>query len=152
MATVTVLAAGRISRARVERRLARAGYELTTGADSVRVVPPGGGESVVITTTDLAAVPESAVQAAKPLLGFAPRSGITCGFDGPVGRSDAWPTVVDIARAVAATVPLAVLDDHHGDNYLVHPRRGLIPRAEYDAAPRTPSTSDLLRRILGGRS
>jgi hypothetical protein len=67
-----------------------------------------------------------------------------------VGRSDCWPTVVDIARAVAAEVPLAVLDDHCGTTYLVHAVRGLIAPEEYEQMRGRATTSDFLRRLLGG--
>ena len=66
------------------------------------------------------------IDQAGQLLGRPPRDGLTCVFDGPVGRSEAWPTVVDIARAAARVAPLAVLDDHAGTIYLIHLDRRLI--------------------------
>jgi hypothetical protein len=151
MATVTVLAAAHINHRKVYRRLAGAGYAVAEDLDGVRVSRHGRWDAVDTSLSRLGDLPDRVIQSAKPLLGFAPRDGITCSFDGPAHESDAWPTVVDIARAVAASVPLAVLDDHVGTSYLVHPGRGLIEPAEYDAVRRTTSTGDLLRRFLGGR-
>ena len=58
--------------------------------------------------------------------------------------------MVVVARAVAADVPLAVVDDLIGTAYLVHPGRGLVGPEEYGPLRRRPSTSDVLRRMLGG--
>jgi hypothetical protein len=75
---------------------------------------------------------------------------VTCSFEGPVGSSDSWPTVVDIACAIAAEVPLAVLDDHAGTAYLVNTKRGLIGPDEYEQMQGRPTTADFFRRLLGG--
>ena len=86
---------------------------------------------------------------AVQLMGRSPRAGLTCVFDGPVGRSEAWPTVVDIARAVARVAPLAVLDDHAGTIYLVHIDRGLIDLDEYEELRTRSKANSLLRRLFG---
>ena len=70
-------------------------------------------------------------------------------FDGPVGRSEAWPTVVDIARVVARVAPLAVLDDHAGTIYLIHTDRGLIGLDEYEEVRTRSKANSLLRRLFG---
>jgi hypothetical protein len=145
-----VLTSARVNQRRVRRRLTRAGYAVAGEAGSVRVSRHGRGDEVDATVCDLARLPDRAIASATRLLGLPPRDGITCSFDGRAGESDAWSTVVGIARAVAAEVPLAVLDDHAGTTYLVHPHRGLIGPEEYEQARRTSATSDLLRRMLGG--
>jgi hypothetical protein len=91
------------------------------------------------------------IDQAGQLLGRRPRDGLTCVFDGPVGRSEAWPTVVDIARAAARVAPLAVLDDHAGTIYLIHLDRGLLGPDEYaDVRIRSKQANPLLRRLFGG--
>ena len=151
MAAVRVLTATHINHSKVQRRLIRAGYAVIAGADGFRASRHGRWDAVDVTTTQVRGLPPWLVESAKPLLGFPPRSGITCSFDGAVIRSDAWSTVVDIARAVAAIVPLAILDDCAGTIYLVHPNRGLIGREEYEAVSPGMSTGELLRRFIGNR-
>lgn len=150
MAAVTVMTGAKIKHRKVERRLVRAGLAVVPDDGGLRVSRHGRWDVVTMTIADLADLSEGTVDLARRLLGLAPRAGVTCSFEGPAGRSDAWPTVVDIARAVAAEVPLAVLDDHAGTTYLVHPTRGLIAPAEYERVRGRASTSDILRRLLGG--
>jgi hypothetical protein len=125
---------------------------VTLDADGTHVSRHGRWDVVDTAPCDPDRLPDRIIAAAGELLGLRPRGGIACSFDGPPGESDSWPTVVDIAKAVAAEVPLAVLDDHAGTTYLVHPGRGLIGPAEIEAVRRDtrPSTADLLRRMLGG--
>jgi hypothetical protein len=149
MTAVSVLTAARINRRRVDRRLARAGYTAVAQDDGVRVSRADSGDAVTVSTAELADLPAPSLDAARRLLGLFPSSGVTCRFDGAIGESDAWVTVVDIARAVAAEVPLAVLDDHAGTTYLIHAGRGLVPPEEYEPLPGTNRSTDFLRRLLG---
>ena len=154
MTAVTVMAAAKINKRKVRRRLLRAGYEVEPRDDGFTVSKRGRWDAVTMTVRPIAEVPADRVDAAHRLLGFRPRAGVTCSFegpvDGPVDGADAWPTVVDVARALAAVVPLAVLDDHAGTTYLVNAARGLVPPAEYEQVRGRPTTSDFLRRLLGG--
>jgi hypothetical protein len=150
MAMVTVLAVREINRRKVHQRLTRAGYATVAAGGSVRISRHGRWDAVDTYVADATDLPPDARDSAKQLLGLAPSNGITCSFEGEAGRSDAWTTVVDIARAVAAEVPLAVLDDPSGTTYLVHPGRGLIGPEAYAGAQRD-TTSDLLRRMFGDR-
>jgi len=150
MTAVTVLAAAKINERKVERRLVRAGCTVVPIDGGLEVSRHGRWDAVTTTVPRMSDVAGDSVDAARRLLGFPPRAGLTCRFDGPVGRSDCWPTVVDIARAVAAEVPLAVLDDHAGRTYLVHAVRGLIAPEEYEQMRGRATTSDFLRRLLGG--
>jgi hypothetical protein len=150
VATVTVLAAAHINQQKVQRTLAKAGYATDVEAGRVRVARHGRWDAVDTEPLNLAELPDQRGASARRLLGLRPRDGVTCSFEGDAGTSDSWPTVVDIARAVAAHVPLAVLDDHAGTTYLVHPDRGLIGPQEYRAAQRSTPGSDLLWRLLGG--
>jgi hypothetical protein len=151
MATVMVLTAVHINHSTVRRRLSRTGYELTHGSIGFRAARHGRWDAVDVTATRMVDVTDQVVESARALLGFRPNDGFTCSFDGPVLQSDAWPTVVEVARAVAASVPLAVLDDGVGNIYLVHPDRGLIGREAYEAVTGTASTGELLRRFMGNR-
>ena len=150
MTAVTVLTAAKINLRKVERRLVRAGYTTAPHQGGLRVSRHGRWDAVTTTVREMGDLPTDSHDAARRLLGFPPRTGMTCRFEGPAGRSDSWPTVVDIARAVAAEVPLAVLDDHAGTSYLVHSVRGLIAPEEYEKMRGRPTTTDLLRRLLGG--
>jgi hypothetical protein len=150
MTAVTVLAAARINQRKLERRLVRSGYATVPHEHGLRVSRHGRWDAVTTTAPEMADLPGDSVDAARRLLGYPPRAGVTCSFEGAVGHSDSWPTVVDIARAVAAEVPLAVLDDHAGTRYLVHAVRGLIAPDEYEQVRGRPTTSDFLRRLLGG--
>ena len=150
MTTVTVLTSRRIDPGRLDRRLARAGYTTTAGAGGVRIHRPADASGVDATMPDIDDLPDAMRSAACELFGGPPRCALACSFDGPAAPSDDWATVVDIARAVAADVPLAVLDDHAGTTYLVHPKRGLVGPDEYRAIPRRNPTADFLRRLLGG--
>jgi hypothetical protein len=110
------------------------------------------GESLVVDTSmvRIDGLSDHSIEQASQLLGRAPRDGLTCVFDGPAGRSEAWPTVVDVARATARVAPLAVLDDQVGTLYLVHLDRGLIGPEEYqDVRIRSKQTNPLLRRLFG---
>jgi hypothetical protein len=98
---------------------------------------------------DLAQLPARRAESARKLLGGAARGGLVCSFEGPVTPSESWTVVVDIARAVAADVPLAVLDDHAGTTYLVHPKLGLVAPSEYEKVRHESITSELLRKLLG---
>jgi hypothetical protein len=151
MTAVTVLTAARLNQRKVERRLVRAGYAIVADEAGRRVSRHGRWDVVTMTTSGVADLPEIALDTARRLLGLAPRTAVTCRFEDAVGTSDSWPTVVDIARAVAAVAPLAVVYDHAGTTYLVHLVRGLIGPEEYaPALDRRSSTSDFLRRLLGG--
>ena len=149
MTTVTVLAAVKISQRKVARRLERAGCTVTPYAQGLLISKPGEPD-VAINLLALTELRTDSAGDTQELLGSPARSGVRCRFDGPVAESPAWPAVVGIARAVAAEVPLAVLDDHAGTVSLVHTQRGLIDPAEYEQMRGKPSTSDLLRRMLGG--
>jgi hypothetical protein len=147
---VAVLTAWHVDWRRLRRRLTRAGYTTFTGDGTLRVSRDGRGV-VRAVRTDAADLPERATRSARQLLGLPPRDGLTCSFEGPIGPSEEWATVVVVARAVAADVPLAVLDDLVDTAYLVHPDRGLIGPDEYEPLRHgTSSTSDVLRRLLGG--
>jgi hypothetical protein len=147
---VTVLSAATIKLRNVQRGLVGAGYAMVPQDAGLQVSRHGRWDAVTITATRMADLPGDTVDAAQRLLGLAPRTGVTCSFEGSVGESDSWPTVVDIARAVAAKVPLAILDDHAGTTYLVHAERGLIAPEEYEQVRGRPTTADFLRRLLGG--
>jgi hypothetical protein len=134
--TVTVLTAAPVNLRKVERRLAQAGYVAAAEAGTVRISRHGRWDAVHTTVFNAARLPDRALQSARQLLGPAPRIAVECSFDDELGRSDAWTTAVDIARAIATEVPLAVLDDHAGTTYLVHPVRGLVSPEEYEAAQR----------------
>src|SRR2546426_743961 len=114
MAAATVLTAARINHRKVARRLARSGY--TTVADPLgeRVSRHGRWDAAYTNKCDVADLPRAVIDTARKLIGLRPRDGIICSFEGSPGEADAWLTVVAIARAVAAEVPLAVLDDHAG--------------------------------------
>ena len=146
-----VLTSARIDLRRLERQLAREGCSTARRAGGLRVWH--NGESSVVDTSmavmdDLS---EHVIDQAGQLLGRPPGDGLTCVFDGPAGRSEAWPTVVDIARAAAKVAPLAVLDDHAGTIYLVHLDRGLIGPEEYaDVRVKSKQANPLLRRLFGG--
>jgi hypothetical protein len=150
MAAVTVLSAAKINQRKVERRLARAGYAVEPNDGGLRIARHGRWDAVTTSSTRIGDLPSDRLDAAQRLLGFPPRSGMTCSFEGMVGSSDSWPTVVDIARAIAVEVPLAILDDQAGTTYLVHAVRGLIPPDEYEQMRGRPTTTDFLRRLLGG--
>jgi len=140
-----VLATVRLNWRRLRRRLDRAGYATFPGPDTVRVSRDGRG--VVETAgVDPARLPEQVTRSAWRLFGSPPRDGLTCSFADPAGSSESWHTVIALARAVAAEVPLAVVDDLAGTTYLVHPEQGLV------LPPERPGTltSDVLRRLLGG--
>jgi hypothetical protein len=134
--TVTVLTAAPVNLRKVERRLAQAGYVAAAEAGTVRISRHGRWDAVYTTVFNAARLPDRALQSARQLLGPAPRIAVECSFDDELGQSDAWTTAVDIARAIATEVPLAVLDDHAGTTYLVHPVRGLVSPEEYEAAQR----------------
>jgi hypothetical protein len=150
MTAVTVLTAANINQRKVERRVVRVGYSVAPHEGGLRVSRHGRLDTVTMTVADIAGLPSDSLDAARRLLGLAPRTGVTCWFEGSVEHSDSWPTVVDIARAVAAEVPLAVLDDHAGTRYLVHAVRGLIAPEEYEQLRGRAATADFLRRLVGG--
>jgi hypothetical protein len=146
-----VLTSARIDLRRLERQLAREGCSTARRAGGLRVWH--NGESSVVDTS-MAVVDDLSdhvIDQAGQLLGRPPGDGLTCVFDGPAGRSEAWPTVVDIARAAAKVAPLAVLDDHAGTIYLIHLDRGLIGPEEYaDVRVKSKQANPLLRRLFGG--
>jgi hypothetical protein len=145
---VSVLSAARISQRKVERRLTRSGYTLA-GEDDARRVSRTDADAVEISAVRPDELTPVSMDAARQLMGHSPSTGVRCRFDGAAGTGDAWATVVDIARAVAAEVPLAVLDDHAGTTYLISPQRGLIPPEEYNQRQGPPAAADFLRRLLG---
>jgi hypothetical protein len=146
MTAVTIVAAVKINQRKVVRRLERSGFAVTPDL----VVSAPGRPDVGIGLVKAEELRTDSADAARELLGGPARAGLRCVFDGPAGQSDAWPAVVDIARAVAAEVPLAVLDDHAGTVYLIHGERGLVDPGEYEKLRGRPSTSDFMRRMLGG--
>jgi hypothetical protein len=145
MVRATILTTRRIDWRRVERRLTPDGYLTTQNS----VSRSDGRAAVSVAVPDLAALPDRVVDSARRLLGVKPKHAIACTFETPETQP-AWPTVVDIARAVAADAPITVLDDHAGTTYLVHPKRGLIGPEEYEAVARrtAPSAGEVLRRYL----
>ena len=147
---MTVLTAGHVDQRRLERRLVRAGYTAVAEGGGLRVSRHGRWDAATMTVSRPAGLPRDTVDGARLLLGLAPRTAVRCRFEGGVRSSDSWPTVLDIARAVAAEVPLAVLDDHAGTRYLVHPSRGLVGPEEYERVRGRAATTDFLRRFLGG--
>jgi hypothetical protein len=147
---MTVLTSGRIDLRRLERQLARDGCLTARRASGLRVWHDGESSVVDTGMVRMDGLSDHSIEQAGQLLGRAPRDGLTCVFDGPAGRSDAWPIVVDVARAAARVAPLAVLDDHVGTVYLVHLDRGLIGPEEYaDVRIRSKQTNPLLRRLFG---
>jgi hypothetical protein len=151
MAAVTVLSTAKINQRRVGRRLVRAGYAVEPHDGGLQIARHGRWDAVTTTTARIDDLRSDSIATARRLLGYRPRTGVTCSFEGSVGSSDSWPTVVDIARAIAAEVPLAVVDDHAGTTYLVNAKRGLIGPDEYQVQMRgRATTTDFLRRLLGG--
>ena len=149
MAAVTVLTSGRIDLSRLERQLAREGLITTHREGGLRVSDDRQSSVVDTSMAIMDGVSDEVFDQAVRLMGRSPRAGLTCVFDGPVGRSEAWPTIVDIARAVARVAPLAVLDDHAGTIYLVHIDRGLIDLDEYEELRTRSKANSLLRRLFG---
>jgi hypothetical protein len=146
MTVVSVLTAARINHRKVERQLTRAGFAVVGS----RVSRLGDDDAVEMSPARLGELTPVSMDAARQLLGLQPWIGVRCQFDGAVGTGDAWVTVVDIARAVAAVVPLAVLDDHAGTTYLISVKRGLIPPDEYNQKQGPSASADFLRRLIGG--
>ena len=145
-----VLTSARIDLRRLERQLAREGCSTARRAGGLRVWHKGESSVVDTSMAVMDDLSDHVIDQAGQLLGRPPGDGLTCVFDGPAGRSEAWPTVVDIARAAAKVAPLAVLDDHAGTIYLVHLDRGLIGPEEYaDVRIRSKQTNPLLRRLFG---
>jgi hypothetical protein len=145
---VTVLTAFPINRRKLRRRLIRAGYDAVGDPDKLRIWRDGDRDAVDTSPCKTNDLSEMITELASQLMGFRPRDGITCGFEGLFGQSPAWPTVLAIARSVAADVPLAILDDHLGTLYLIHPSRGLIGPEEYSNLRSRPSTADFLRGLF----
>ena len=114
---MTVLTAARIDLRRLERQLAREGCITARRTGGLRVWRDGESSVVDASMAIVDDHSDHVIDQARQLLGRRPRDGLTCVFDGSVGRSEAWPTVVGIARAVAMVAPLAVLDDHAGTIY-----------------------------------
>ena len=150
MAAVTVLTSGRIDLPRLERQLAREGLTIARRNGGLRVRHDGESSVVDMSMAIMDELSDGVFDQAVQLMGRAPRAGLTCVFDGSVGRSEAWPTVVDIARAVARVAPLAVLDDHAGAIYLIHIDRGLIDLDEYEEVRTQSKANSLLRGLFGG--
>jgi hypothetical protein len=149
MAAVTVLAASRIDQRKMQLRLTRMGCVTAASPGGLRVWRHSESFAVDTSVPNLDDLSEVMIDPAAQLLGSRPRGCLSCSFDGPADRSGAWNTVVDIARAVAAVVPLAVLDDHAGTSYLIHPTQGLIGPEQYEAIHRISLGSEMLRRLLG---
>jgi hypothetical protein len=147
--TVTVLASRRVDLRKIGRKLTGAGYAVAATATGLTVAPHDSDTAVHLTGSSLADLSEEVLHRTARLLGVPPAAAVTFSFDGAGSRSPAWPTVVSVARTVAAQVPLAVLDDHHGTTYLVHPARGLIGPEEYRYQRGGDRVADLLRRLLG---
>jgi hypothetical protein len=141
VARVTILTGRRIDWRKVERRLTRSGYVTTQET----VATADQRTTVTIAVPDLAALPAHVLDSARQLLGVNPKHSIACRFEtsptdnsSTQNSSDAWPTIVEIAKAVAADTPITVLDDHAGATYLVHPKRRRT----------APSAGEVLRRYL----
>jgi hypothetical protein len=147
MATVTVLTSGRLDLRKLERQLAREKYVTAPTADGLRITPIAGSPVDVRLVTD-EELPEDLVSRAWEVIGRRPARCLVCVFDGPIGDSPAWASVIGIAQAVAAVMPLAVLDDHAGSTYLIHPARGLIRTGEVKGTRATRSAGALLRRLF----
>jgi hypothetical protein len=148
MATVTVLTAARLSLRRLRSTLIRVA-PVTQDDGLLRVSSPDAWVDVTLLTSRPGGVSAEVIDTARTLLGRPPRTFLRCSFDGPIGLTDAWPLVVDIARTVAKAVPLAVLDDGQGTVYLVHPGIGLIGPDDYQQARRPSPAADFFRRLLG---
>ncbi len=148
MATVNVLAADAIRWRKLHRRLTRAGYDVVGKGSELRISRGGDSDAVDTAPCKVDELSEIVVEPATQLIGFRPRDGVTCNFDGLLDEAPAWPTVIDIACAVAVDHPLAVLDDGFGTVYLIHPGRGLIGPGEYGEIQSRPSTADFLRRLF----
>ena len=146
MTAVSVLTAANINLRKVMRTLEREGYTAVAHDGVIEVSRDG---VVSASPTRLDDLPSDRLDVARRMLGLRPWSGVTCRFDGAVGAAETWTTVVDIARAVAAVVPLAVLDDHAGTTYLIHSKRGLVPPEEFNETHAPSSSTDFLRRLLG---
>ena len=101
MAAVTVLSTAKINQRRVERRLVRTGYAVEPHDGGLQIARHGRWDAVTTTTARIDDLPSDSIATARRLLGNRPRTGVTCSFEGSVGSSDSWPTVVDIARAIA---------------------------------------------------
>lgn len=143
MATATILTVAAVRMPRVRRRLARSGYAVA-GDHHTPVRVTRDGTTVEVSAVDPAALPAATAGAARELLGLAPRHALRCASERPA----AWEAVLDVARAVAASVPLAVLADADGVVHLVHPRDGLV---EPPPPGGRAGTGEILRRMLGGR-
>lgn len=145
-----MLTSGRIDLHRLERQLAREGCLSARGASGLRVWRDAESSVVDTSVARVDGLSEHSLEQAGQVLGRTPKDALICVFDGPVGQAEAWPTVVDIARAAARSAPLAVLDDHAGTMYLIHLDRGLISPDEYqDVRIRSKQANPLLRRLFG---
>jgi hypothetical protein len=149
MSRVTVLTGANLDLRKLERRLARARCATTRTVGGLRVTCVGDSSAVDASLVAGKALPYQMIKGASELIGMPPTTGLTCAFAGPVGESEAWATVIEIAKAAATVAPLAVLDDHAGGLYLVNPNEGLISATELQPARSTTPTNALLRRLLG---
>jgi hypothetical protein len=147
MGAVTVLTGSAVDLHKLERRLARARCSTTRMAGGLRVTC--GGSAADVSLVAGKSLPYQMIKGASELIGTPPITGLACIFDGPVSQSEAWTTVLEIAKAAAAVAPLAVLDDHAGSQYLVNPNEGLINATEIQPARGTTPASALLRRLFG---
>jgi hypothetical protein len=147
MGTVTVLTGSPLDLHKLERRLARARCSTTRMVGGLRVTYAGYAAEVRVVAGK--ALPHQMIKGASELIGTPPKTGLTCVFDGSVGQSEAWTTVLEIAKAAAALAPLAVLDDQAGSQYLVNPNEGLINATEIQPARGNTPASALLRRLFG---
>jgi glyoxylase-like metal-dependent hydrolase (beta-lactamase superfamily II) len=150
MGTVTVLAGSSLDLHRLARRLKRTGYATSATARGLHVSKPGGEPVVTVSLVDGSNLSHQMITGVPELIGTRPKVGLTFAFEGPFGQSPARSTVVDIARCVASLAPLAVLNDHAGNLYLVNPNEGLVPTGDIQPGRGNSAASMMLRRLFGG--
>lgn len=154
---------------RLEDALARAGHTMVWDARGCLLSRDDTTITVHDSTATVHDLPDRVAAAARTLLGRRPKMRLTCQYEVPAtagpgtaaggapvagasggdGDGGGWGMVVDVARAVAGRVPLAVLVDSAGAVRLVHPERGLVTEQQYEAEKRPNPVADLLRRFLG---
>lgn len=156
---------------KLEEALARSGHSMVWDAHGCLLSRGGTTIAVHDSSATLHDLPDRVAAGARTLLGRRPKVCLTCQYDtaavpgtaagstvqggfpagGTSGGADGegWRMVLDVARAVAGRVPLAVLVDPAGTVRLVHPERGLVSDQQYQAQKRPNPVADLLRRFLG---
>lgn len=152
---------------KLEEALSRSGHSMVWDARGCLLSRGGTTIAVHDSSATLHDLPDRVAAGARTLLGRRPKVRLTCQYDataapgGPaVGGTarggaaegadgEGWRMVLDVARAVAGRVPLAVLVDPAGTVRLVHPERGLVSDQQYQAQKRPNPVADLLRRFLG---